>query len=196
MKRDIHNFEQDEVLLKKMAAGDEAAFSDFFHRRSQGIYTIILKLVKEKEVAKDLLQDVFVKAWLHRAELAGMDKPASWLMTIGTNLSINYLRRRQIEGRWLEEVKQTGSTQKADTEDQLVARQVRQLIHEAVQALPAQRKKIYMLSRERGLTRKGIAEELNLSEHTVRNQLAAALKSIYDHLVKQGVIFLAIFMDW
>ncbi|WP_349313628.1 RNA polymerase sigma-70 factor [Chitinophaga sp. MM2321] len=180
--------------LKQIAAGNEAAFSNFFYRHAPGVYAFILKMVKQEDVARDLLQEVFIKAWLNRTRLPEINKPVSWLLRIASNLSINHLRRKQIEARWLEEQQVGGADGENNAEKELLVREVQSLIGKAVTLLPAQRRRIYELSREEGCDRREIAIRLGISENTVKNQLVISLKFIRRYLIAKGVPYLPLIL--
>ncbi len=184
----------EKVLLSHVAEGDEKAFAELFYNTSPNILLTIKQLVKAEDTAHYLLQDVYIKAWLHRKALAEIEYPVAWLKKTATNACINYLRRSRLEASWLREVsvhEGPGSRDSLSSEKEL-----REAIHEAVEQLPPQRKKIYLLSREQGLDRKAIAQELELSEHTVKNQLVSAIRSIKTFLEKRGLLALAILIRW
>lgn len=184
--------EKESLLL--IAAGNEAAFAEFFYHTSPSILLTVQQLVKAEDIAHDLLQDVYIKAWLHRKALTEMEFPLAWLKKTATNACINYLRRTKVEANWLREVSVHLVPEKQDSLSS--EKELRHAIHEAIEQLPPQRKKIYQLSREQGLNRKAIAQELGLSEHTVKNQLVSALQSIKTFLEKKGLLALAMLIRW
>jgi len=185
--KDLHS---NKVLLTRIAEGDEEAFGDFFYQSSPGLFQTIRQLVKVEEVARDLLQEVYIKAWLHRHELAAMENPIAWLKKIATNDSFNYLRRHRVEANWLREVSLAEINYEID--GVILHREIRHLIELAVASLPTQQKRIYVLSREQGLDRREIAAILHLSENTVRNHLALALQHIKAILKRGGLLLLLI----
>lgn len=189
----INQPNEEKKLLLRIREGDEKAFAEFFYLSSPGLLQTIVRLVKTEEIARDLLQDVYIKAWLHRREFDGIEHPIAWLKKLAINSSFNHLRRARIEANWLQEAIAVDGNTKHQIEGGLLARELQTLIHSAVEALPQQRKAVYKLSREQGLERKEIAAELNLSENTVRNHLALSIHSIREFLQKKGALLLILF---
>jgi RNA polymerase sigma-70 factor (ECF subfamily) len=77
-----------------------------------------------------------------------------------------------------------GSDAEDNTVDNMAAKEIQLLIKEAVDHLPPKRQLIYKLSREQGLSHKEIADKLAISQHTVKNQLVVAIKSIQEYIRK------------
>lgn len=175
-----HSYEDTDVF-HRIAHGDEGAFRQVFHQYGARIYPYILRIVKEEATARELVQEVFLKLWIARETLPSIDKPSAWLFRIASNLAITYFRRQELDKKILREMAHT-SAKEVDTLDELTGKELKLLIHQAVQQLPAQRKRIYELTREQGLSRKEVAAQLGLSENTVRNQLGLALQTIQESI--------------
>lgn len=189
MKEDyIH---RDRELFHRIAKGDEEAFREIFHEYNARLFNAVLKLVKLQAEAEEIIQDTFLKLWLRREHLPSLDNPVAWLHTVASNLALDALRKQARQYRKLAALRdlvEEGSM--SGPEDELEGKEIQLLIKQAVDQLPAARKEVYLLSRGRGLDRKSIALQLNISESTVKNQLNAALKSIQQHIEEKGNIYL------
>lgn len=164
-----------------MATGDETAFRAIFHHYTPGLYASILKVVKIEEIAREMVQEVFLKVWQHRETLGNMDKPDGWLFRVASNLSLSFLRRQAVEFRWLNNARQAeGNTD--DILDKISFREAQQVLLQAINALPPKRQLIFRLSREEQLTHAEIAEKLNMSQNTVKNQIVLARQAIEEHI--------------
>lgn len=183
----------EEEIWRRMATGDEKAFRALFHNYTPGLYAAVLKVVKVEEVAREMVQEVFLKVWQHREALGAMEKPEGWLFRVASNLSLSYLRRQAVEYKWLHSVQQTdGSTD--DILEKISFKEAQQVLHQAIDALPPKRKLIFRLSREEQLTHAEIAEKLNMSQHTVKNQIVLARQAIEDHLKKHIGFHIPLFL--
>jgi RNA polymerase sigma-70 factor (ECF subfamily) len=175
----------DSALFGRLARGEEEAFGRIVHAIYEKLFPFTVSLVRSDAEADDIMQEVFLKIWLHRASFATIENPMGWIHTLIANTASNHLRallRRELRIKKL----QDQATPTAGIEDQLDARFTQSLIDEAVSRLPAKRKQVFLLSRREGLSRKEIASRLNISENTVRNQLAEAMQSIRDRLDRKG----------
>jgi RNA polymerase sigma-70 factor (ECF subfamily) len=83
-------------LIAGLAAGDQTALGDLYDRQGQAVYSILVRIVADREAAEELLQDVFLSAWrqadVYDARRGGVRQ---WLLGIAHNLALNELRRRR-----------------------------------------------------------------------------------------------------
>lgn len=178
------NLHTDQELFRQIAEGDEHAFREIFYRYGAIIHPFILRMVKNEAVGREIVQEVFLRLWLKRETLAGIGNPSAWIYRVASNLALTHLRRRQLEARVLQGLR---DTQPADpAHEALLMKELETLIHRAVEGLPPQRQKIFRLSREQGMSRKEIARHLHISENTVKNQLMISLKCIQEFIKKAG----------
>jgi len=128
------------------------------------------------------LQEVFLKIWLHREKLVAVENPRAYILRIVSNESMNYLRTLVKDHRLAEEIGQSPVVESPSPEQSIFYRETEQLIDEAIGQLPKACRQIYRMSREEYKRIPEIAAELNLSDHTVKNQLVKALRSIRLHI--------------
>lgn len=176
---------EDWELLSKISQGDELAFGELFYKYGALIHPVVLKIVKDKAVAEDVIADLFLKLWLHRAKLAEVNNIRGYLNRLAINISINCLRRDKLQDTVLHKIYLDVPAGNNEVELQVSANELRGVINRAVQALPEQRRKVYELSRHEGLDRSAIAARLGISENTVKNQLRLALRFIQEFLARE-----------
>ena len=173
-------------LLLRVASGDAGAFSTLFHAYHQELAAYILRLTRSLTLTEEIVQDTFLKVWLSRASLPGVDNFRSWLFTICRNHAFNCLRdqMRQTlrQQAWISDViNQAHSTEEPDHEQFYI------LIDAAVNQLPPRQQRIYLLSRHGGLRYEDIARQLHLSPHTVKRHMSLALHSIETYVREHGL---------
>lgn len=164
------------VLLNRISRGDERAFRELYDQYHQRIYAIGVYLIQSRTIAEDIVQDVFLKIWNKRAALPEVQHFEGWLKVIVKNHTLNMLEKAARE-RLARKV-QSERAGEALTETQLEQKEINHLIQKAIERLPAQQKKAYLLSRQEGFKASEIAEMMDLSIHTVKNHLKAATASI------------------
>jgi RNA polymerase sigma-70 factor (family 1) len=179
-------------LFGLIGKGDETAFRDIFHYYTPRLNPFIFKIVKSGPVAEGIVQDVFMKLWLHREEVAQKEDPSSWLFTVAANLAFNYLKKMSTQQRYIEYVKSVivENSDISEAEQLLISKDNHAALFTAVEKLPPQRQRIFKLSRMEGLTHKEIAEKLDISPFTVKNQLVAALDHIRKYLKRTDTFFI------
>jgi RNA polymerase sigma-70 factor (ECF subfamily) len=168
---------------QRLAAGDEQAFRTLFHSFTPSLFASALQVVKLEEPAREIVQETFLKVWMHREALGLMDNPAGWVFRAASNLSISYLRKQASAWKWLQQ--QPFSSEAAnDVLEKVSFREAQQLLHQAIAALPPKRQLIFRLSRQEELNHAEIAARLNMSQNTVKNQIVLAVKFI-EHYIQQ-----------
>lgn len=145
-------------------------------------------MVKSESDAKEIIQEVFLKLWLQRETLPFIEKPAAWLNTLASNATYDLLRIKARHALGLKRIPQIEGSGNIVV-DQLDAKFTHAIIVEAMEQLPFKRRQIFRMARVDRMSRREIARELNISENTVRNQLASAMKFIQDYLVQKGVFY-------
>ena len=187
----------DALLLMQIKEGDEKAFQLLFERYRNRLFTYLFRITKSKEAAEEMVLDVFLKIWLGRSIITEIQYFEGFLFRIAHNKAIDFLRivaPAKQETLWAS-MQETPASETAD--QGLDLKRAQQTIHEAVERLPGQQQKVFVLSREQGLTYDQIAEKLHLSRHTVRNHMSAALEFIRLFLQEKGygITLLSIFLN-
>lgn len=179
----MHN-EKD--LFARVAKGDEAAFGELFNLFLPKIHPFIIKFTRSEQATQEVVQETFIRVWLNRDKLDDIENPGGWLFKVASNECYTYARKQVLQAKFFHTLPSESGTAAA-TEDLLDLKELNQLINEAVDQLPAQRKKIYQMSRNEGKTIPEIADALGISPNTVKNALVTALRFIREYLVKAGI---------
>jgi RNA polymerase sigma-70 factor (ECF subfamily) len=181
MERPTENTEK--LLLQRIAEGNEQAFRTIFDRYSDNLYGVAYNYTKSKETAQELVQDVFLKIWIKRAELARIENLENYLFISARNLIMNYFRSQKRNAAFLERLAKHFSEAALDPQDQLIRKESLTIINNAVNSLPEQQRTVYNLRRNEGLSIEEIATRMAISPNTVRNHMNAALRSVREKLM-------------
>lgn len=181
MDSSLHNDNQ-QVLLEKVAAGDEQAFRKLFDRSWENIYNVALAFTKSHELSEEIVQDVFLKIWVRRDQLGAVERFDDYLFIIARNHIFNTLRKKIREQPFTEELKNYFLVTGDSPEGRLLYKESEQLVQRALEQLPPQQQKVWILSRQQGLSQEEIAIALQISRHTVKSHMSKALQSIRDYL--------------
>ena len=179
------NFDSDEVPHL------ETVFNAIFREHEYKLHTLSLRLTKSDQYAKDIIQEVFLKLWEHRDRLHEIDNVEAWLYRVTENKVMDFLRKASADNRLKKAIWNNLQDIISDTEVQVEAKECNAIIQKAIDQLPPKRKMIYRLNREKGLNYQEIADALQISRHTVKNQLHESLKFIRGFL--SGLISLILF---
>ncbi len=165
-------------LFSLIGQGTEAAFRALFYRYNTRVYYFILHIVKLESHAEELTQDVFLKLWTTKANLASVTHPSHYLFIMARNRALDRLDSLSAQQSLHTRLSQHLPRETNDTEEEVLFRESRERIAHMALRLPEQQRRIFLLSKEEGLSRHQIASLMNLSPHTVKNHLSSALQYI------------------
>lgn len=172
----------DPGLLSLLAEDSEYAFQLVFERYYNLVYRSALLYVKSHSFAEDVVQEVFLKIWMQRKDLSAISSLQSWIYTLTRNYTINSLKKLACE--WTARKKWSGKHDVSEsTADHKIRNdQFNKLYREALEKLPSQQQRVFLLAREKGLSYAAIASQLSLSVLTVKTHMARALAFIRTYL--------------
>lgn len=165
----------------------EQLFNELFREYEQPLYLFAFRMVKSEMTAKDIIQDVFLKLWLIRDKLSEIKSISSFLYKLTENKVIDYLRasasdQKKKHGLWC----RVHQSNEQNVGIFVEAKEYHAIIQQAIEQLSPQRRAVYLLSQAEDKPRKEIASLLQISPHTVRNQLAKAIEHIVTYLKKNA----------
>lgn len=171
-------------LQRMIAEGDELAFTQLYLHFNKKLMQFAVSLVKSREIAEEVVEDVFVKLWANRSGVTSIENITVYLYVAVKNRSLNSLSQKAKElivapFDYLDTVVHEFA---ADPHELMITSEMMNSMHHAVETLPPRCKIIFKLIREDGLKYKEVAEILNLSINTIDAQMAIAVKKICDAL--------------
>ena len=175
----------DHELIELLKKGKLSAFDDLFFRYSQQLYRFCFSMLKNHEDAEEIVQEVFFKLWVKRNEISKHKSFQSYLFTIAYNLTVDQFRKRSRQKEFEKQMLQKAQRNDLNTLGVVEHEELNNLVLKVINRLPAKRRKIYVLSRERGMNYKDIADILQISTKTVENQINLALKQIRQVIGKE-----------
>ncbi len=183
-------------LINRLQNSDVKAFDHLFRKYSRNLYRFAFSLLKNKDDAEGIVQEVFLRIWNRRADIDSTRSFKSYLFTISYNLIIDELRLRLKEKKYIHHLEKFFNTEETITENEAGYNLLKSQIEEVMEKLPDRRKMIYKLSRVEGLSNKEISEKLNISVKTVENQINLAIKFLKLRLGKDilaAALFISLF---
>lgn len=172
----------DRQLLEACSLNDERAYNQLFDRYFKQLYGFSLSLLKDSGVAKELAMDVMLRLWQKRGVIQAEQGLRAYLFRSIRNAVYNHLRKTRIITQPLDYFSEDSKDADLAADSRLLAAELETLYAKKLKELPEQRRKIFQLSRDENLTYNEIAERMNLSIHTVRNQMSSSLQFFRKHL--------------
>ena len=178
-------------IIIALHAGERWAFYELYQRYSEIIYRNILVRVNSSFDADDIFQDFFIQLWEKRENLKVETNVRAYLLVWLKNHILNTIKENQIREKY-----QTIALQNSEEADdytwvKIVSEDLRIKLTKTVETFPPRLKTVYILSREQHLTVKEIAEKLNVSEQTIKNQLTEILRRLKNEMNRKNFIFFA-----
>ena len=164
-------------LMKRIAAGDELAFQQLFDIYYPQVRGFVLSFVKNVDDTEDIAQSVFINLWQKRDLLAEVINPNAYLYRMGRNAIMNFFAKKNNMRPLSLGVNQDRSLI-ATPQDLLEMQDTKLLIDMVVCNMPKQRRQVFIMSRNEGLSNDEIAKRMNLSKKTIENHLNLALKEL------------------
>lgn len=164
--------------IEALQNSDHKAFEEVFLAYFDKVKYLLIGLLRSESDAEELAQDIFVKLWMNHHSIDPSKSFSTYLYTIARNTALNYLKHKLVEENFKNSFNDF-DVEEADASDEILfAKEISLLVEMTVCRMPIQRRKIYRMSREKGVSNNEIAEELRISKKTVENQLSLALQEI------------------
>ena len=177
-------------LIKAIVDGNEQAFSKLFFQYLPVLKSFAFKFSRSEHATEEIIQDAFVRIWLNRDKLDQVHNVRAYLYKYVSNECLSHLRKRLNEEKLISKLSIHHPKDSNITDELIQLNEINRIVASAVNKLPSQRKKIYQLSRNEGKNIPQIAECLGISQHTVKNALVIALKTIRGELELNGITFI------
>lgn len=169
----------DTSILMRVAEGDGVAFNVLFDTYRPNIYTTALRVTNNEWMAEDIVQDTFVKVWIHRQRIPEIANFETWLYVLSKNIALDIIKKKAHYKAYSQEEAKNALLRVYPEADYLTQdKDFKRLLDEAIERLPTKQKETYRLIREQHLKREEAAEILQVSPETVKSNLDQAMKSI------------------
>lgn len=171
----------DIVLLDRIIARDEGAVGELYDRHSRLLFGLILRILRDRSEAEEVLQEVFVLVWT-RAETynVALGSPAAWLVRIARNRAIDRLRANTVRLRAVEAAPEPAPEESPET--RAVQSEQQRAVAQALQALPSDQRVLIEQAYFLGLTQSELAERFKLPLGTVKTRIRTGMIALRQQL--------------
>lgn len=187
---DYHLYD-DGKLASLLREGDKTAFEEIYHRYHGLLYVFAYNRLRDREEAKDIVHELFLKLWNDRTNLVATGSLSAYLYTAVRNRIINRITRQRVADRYIDSFLSYMGQVDRQAADHLVRQHdLQAFIQAEIDKLQPRMREVFLLSRNTHLSRKEIAEQLGISEETVKSHMHQALKILK---AKFGGLFFLLF---
>lgn len=186
--------EEDGQLIARLAVGETGALEALYERYAGVVFALVLRIVAERPVAEDLLQEVFVRAWQRAGTYDGArGRAGAWLCGIAHNLAIDELRRQRRRPQLATErddrdtIGEPLAPNGREVAEEAWLNLRRAQIETALARLPVAQRQVIELAYFEGFTQSQIAARLDEPLGTVKTRMRLGLRKLRDILQGQGL---------
>lgn len=182
----------DQELIALLREGDRIAFTEIYNRHKRELFVYAVKLVKDEDLAGDLVQEVLISLWDRRAVVDLKGSMVAYLFTALRYRFFDWVDKQKVrtdyaasfqlfidEGEWV-------------TDNQIAEKELMAFIEEQIAQLPEKMRNVFLMSHKENLSYKEIGERLNITEKTAHNQANNALKLLK---IKLGMLAVLVFLS-
>lgn len=171
-------------LVESCQRGDPGAFDDLVRQTHRAVFTLVYRIVGDRDDAADVMQDVYVRVWRNVRSFRGDANLATWLHRVAANAALSHLKRRgrigvtQDPGTMPEVAVSDGAEQRADAD----------LLEAALATLPPAQRAVVVLKDVYGWSCSEIGKQMGATEGAVKVRLFRARQRLADELATAGVV--------
>ena len=176
----------DDVLIGRIATGDRLAMQVLFARHHVRVYRFVLRLVRDKSVAEDLISEVFLDVWRQAGRFEGRSQVSTWLLAIARFKALSALRRRPDE-ELDDETAEAIEDPSDDPEVALDKKDKSAAIRKCLEKLSAEHREIIDLVYYHEKSVEEVAQIVGIPENTVKTRMFYARKRLAELLKAAGI---------
>jgi RNA polymerase sigma-70 factor, ECF subfamily len=181
------------ILLQKIRLDDKEAFELLFRRYYHRLCGFANKFLNDLDESEEIVQEVFFRIWQNREKLQlGIDIQPYMFRSV-QNVCLNFLKHKKVANQYSELLQllyKEGSECDYSGYENMIVRELEININKAIDGLPDECRKIFLLNRNEGFKYAEIAEQLGISVKTVETQMSRALKKLREELKDYLILFI------
>jgi RNA polymerase sigma-70 factor (ECF subfamily) len=177
----LYSAHTDEQLLQCVRDGDEPAFDELYRRYWIPLYDAAYKRLDDRQQAEDIIQDVFIRLWIRKQDLA-IDNVAAYLHTAVRYNVLSYFTRHKATSSFCAPF-EIMLTESETPEERFMAKELLELVYAYAETLSERKRQIFLLHIKSRLSTKEISEVLSITQKSVQNQLGSVLHGLRKSLI-------------
>ncbi|NDV57223.1 RNA polymerase sigma-70 factor [Bacteroides sp. 519] len=172
-------------VLKKIKEGNINAYEHVFKLYYSGLMIYAFGIIGRKDIAEEIVQDVFYKIWKERENIQILHSIKSYLYGAVRNQSLQYCEHQEVKERYKQKVLLANVEAHEDNpEEQFLIKELEEIINKTLKQLPPRRQQIFKLHRFEGKKYKEIADELSLSVKTIEAEMTKTYQALRKEIEK------------
>lgn len=181
-----------QIILTENTSEDLIVFERLFLQYQPQLVNFLIGLTHDKEVSRDLSQDIFCSLWKNRRKLNEVHCFSSYLFQMARFTVYDYFDHLAVTNKYTTEYLMKTSSSES-VEEEIFVTELQSIINLTVEQMSHQQARIYRMSREEGFSNDEIAKCLNISKRTVENHLTAALAILRKVIYLYVLLYIQLF---
>lgn len=195
MIEQFENTENEETqLVVRLSKGDQNAFEALYDQYKRRLTANVFRLVKSRELAKEIVQELFLKVWDRRAEIDPEKPFSAYLFRIAGNLVADYFRKASRDRRMMEKMLLASTELYSHIEEHIFREEDKALLERAVSLMPSQRQEVYRLCKLEGRSYREVEEIMGIGVKTINSHLYQASLFLKKHFGRTPPVVVAIIL--
>jgi len=183
---------EDQEITALLSSDPHKAFTLVYDKYWLAVYDFAYLRIKDHALAENIVQDVFISFWQSILSIDYAAGVAPYLFGAARNRVYSNIKKLGLHHIYLEQVSIASTLTTDNPEDIFQAKELQNKLDDTIERLPAQSRKVFLLSRKDGLTNAQIAERLNISPRTVETHLHNSLKFLRSCMKSELLILIAV----
>ncbi|UKJ06808.1 RNA polymerase sigma factor [Solitalea lacus] len=172
----------DNDLFHLLKEGNHAAYEEIYKRYWAILFRHARRILQNDEESKDIIQDIFTMLWVKSADIALTSNLSSFLYASVRNRVLDLIDKNKVRSNYLLILENEINSDRVSIEHEMHEKELARIIEKEISLLPPKMREIFELSRKAELPYKEIADQLAISENTVKKQISNALKILRSKL--------------
>lgn len=173
MNKEISDYE----MVASLREGNADSFTKIYHRYFQLMFRFSYKKLKDEELAKDFVQELFAQLWKKREKISAEGNLTQYMYISIRSKIFNYFAHQKVEAKHIDSLKSYASNYVFEHTDHLIReKELSKYIEIQIQALPSKMRQVFKMSWKENMSHKEIADELGTTESNVSHHIINALK--------------------
>jgi RNA polymerase sigma-70 factor (ECF subfamily) len=188
----IYNSLADIELADLLKSDDTSAFTELYSRYKGLLYIYACKITRDDDIAEDMVQELFINVWDKRKSINFSSSISSYLYATVRYKFFDLVDKQKVRTDYVQAFQLFLDKGEYLTDNYILEKELSATIEKEISNLPSKMREVFLLSRKENLSNKEIAQRLDISEKTVKNQISTALKTLKTKLGLLTFLFMLI----
>ena len=177
-----YSLQSDKCLIKHITEQDQEAFTVLYNRYWSKLFLHACHILDDDDAAQDIVQEIFTWIWQYSQQIGHIESVSGYMYKTTRNKVLDRIKHEKIKQLKLPEISENLKTTNYSLDDEIYSKELAAIIDSEILKMPEKMRTVFELSRQENLTHKMIADQMGISEQTVRKHVQKALRILRTRL--------------